>query len=163
MSETTQTTKLQQLTEFLLNSLTPIVKKNNIDAWQERGTLILSGEDKGQKGYQVAKWKHTAVIAIENFPHRQINPYNLLAMVAAFLLDSDWPRDEYNLDDPEIDIDLISKDNATVIIDVMLIDNIEIIPNSTGAVLFNGERFNVAMAPIDFAESVDVQLKEQNE
>lgn len=163
MSTCPNKTKLQQLTEFLLSSLTPIVKKNDIDAWQERGNLILSGEDKGQNGYQVAKWKHTAVIAIENFPHRQVNPYNLLAMVSAFLIDSEWPRDEYGLDDPEIDIDIISKDNATVLIDVMLIDNIELIPNPKGAVLFNGERFDVSIAPIDYAESVDIELKEQND
>jgi hypothetical protein len=152
-------TKLQELCEFLLSSLTPVIKKNNIDAWQERGTLILSGEDKGQEGYQVAKWKHTAVIAIENFPHRKVNPYNILAMVSAFLLDSDWPRDEYGLSDPEIDVDVISRDNATVLIDIELIDDIELIPDATGPVQFNGERYYVSIAPIEFAEDVDVNVK----
>jgi hypothetical protein len=158
-----ETTKLQQLCEFLLNSLTPIIKKNNIDAWQERGTLILSGEAKGKNSFEVAKWKHTAVIAIENLPHREINPYNLLAMVSAFLIDSDWPRDEYGLSDPEIDIDIISRDNATVLIEVELIDNIELIPDGKGAVQFNGERYCVALAPVDFAEVVDVEIESQNE
>lgn len=156
---TPEKTQLQQLCEFLLASLTPVIKKNNIDAWQERGTLILSGEDKGQNGYQVAKWKHTAVIALENFPHRKINPYNLLAMVSAFLIDSAWPRDEYGLSDPEIDVDIISKDNATVLIEVELIDNIELIPSATGPVLFNKERYYVSIAPIGFADDVDVNVK----
>lgn len=154
-----QKTQLQQLCEYLLTSLKAVIKTNNMDAWQERGTLILSGEDKGQDGYQVAKWKHTAVIAIENFPHRKVDPYNLLAMVSAFLIDSGWPRDEYGLDDPEIDIDVISKDNATVLIDVMLIDNIDLIPDPKGPVLFNGENFYVSLATYDFAETVDVNVK----
>ena len=153
-------TQLQQLTEFLLASLSPIVKANNIDAWQERGTLILSGEDRGQDGYHVAKWKHSAVIALEKFPHRRINPYNLLAMVSAYLIDSEWPRDQYGLDDPEIDIDADSKDSTTVLIEVQLLDDIELIPDENGPVQFNGGRYRVALVPIDFAESVDVQQKQ---
>ena len=123
-------TQLQQLTEFLLASLQPVINANNIDAWQERGTLMLSGEDKGSDGYQVAKWKHSAVIALEDFPHRKINPYNLLAMVAAYMLDSNWPRDIYGLGDPEIDIDVVSKDNSTVLIEVQLMDDIDLIPDN---------------------------------
>lgn len=156
-------TQLQQLTEFLLASLSPIVKANNIDAWQERGTLILSGEDKGQGGYQVAKWKHSAVIALEKFPHRRINPYNLLAMVSAYLIDSNWPRDEYGLDDPEIDIDSDSKDSTTVLIEVQLLDDIELIPDDNGPVQFNGGRYRVSLVPVDVAETVDLQQKSGDE
>lgn len=152
-------TKLQELCEFLLSSLTPVIQRNNIDAWQERGTLILNGEDKGQDGYQVAKWKHTAVISIENFPHRRVNPYNILAMVSAFLLDSEWPRDEYGLADPEIDVDVVTPDNAMVLIDIELIDDIELIPDAKGHIEFNGERYHVSIAPIEFAQDVDVNVK----
>ena len=109
---------MQQLGEHLLTSLKPVIKTNNIDAWQESGTLIINGEDRGENGYQVAKWKHTGVIAIENFPHRRIAAYSLLAMVAAFLIEHDSERDLYQLNDPEIDIDVVSSDNATVLIDV---------------------------------------------
>tara|TARA_B110000196_G_scaffold265960_1_gene239097 strand:+ start:269 stop:754 length:486 start_codon:yes stop_codon:yes gene_type:complete len=159
MSQCKIKTKLQQLCEYLLNNLQPVIKTNQMDAWQERGTLILSGEDKGLQGYQVAKWKHTAVIAIENFPHRQINPYNLLAMVSAFLIDSNWSRDEYGLEDPEIDVDVISKDNATIIIDVMLIDNIELIPDPQGPVVFNKARYQVSVADFNFAEDISVNVQ----
>jgi len=156
-------TKLQQLTEFLLTSLSPVIKANDIDAWQERGTLVLSGSDNGQNGFEVAKWKHSAVIAIEKFPHRKINPYNLLAMVSAFLLDSGWPRDEYGLDDPELDIEVISKDNATILIEVMLIDDIDIIPHEQGPILFNGQQYYVSLAATDFAESVNVSVNANGE
>lgn len=151
-------TQLQQLTEFLLGSLKPYVKANSIDAWQEGGTLILSSEDLGTGGYQVAKWKHKAVIIIENFPHLKVSPYNLLAMLAAFLLDSNWPRDELGLEDPTLDIDVVSNDNATVIIEVQLLDNIDLIPDANGPVLFNGSRYSVAMVPVYVAEEIDVQV-----
>jgi hypothetical protein len=162
MSHCLKKTKLQLLGEHLLKSLSPIIKTNNIDAWQENGTLILSGEDRGEGGYQVAKWKHTGVIAIENFPHRRIAAYSLLAMVAAFLIEHDSDRDNYQLADPEIDIDEISSDNATVIIDVELIDNIELIPDDDGPVFFNGTRYKVDIAPVNLAENVDVNVKSES-
>lgn len=152
-------TKLQQLTEFLLASLQPVIKANDIDAWQERGQLVLSGNDNGQDGFNVAKWKHSAVIAIEKFPHRKIDPYNLLALISAFLLDSGWPRDEYGLEDPELDIEVVSKDNATILIEVMLIDDIDLIPHEQGPILFNGERYYVSLASVDFAETVTVSVE----
>jgi len=151
-------TQLQQLTEFLLSSLKPYVKANSIDAWQEGGTLILSSEDLGNGGYQVAKWKHRAVIFIENFPHLKVAPYNLLAMLAAFLLDSNWPRDELGLEDPTLDIDVVSNDNATVIIEVELLDNIDLLPDENGPVLFNGSRYSVALVPVYIAEEINVQV-----
>lgn len=150
-------TQLQQLTEFLLCSLNPYVTANTIDAWQEGGTLILSGEDLGT-GYQVAKWKHNAVIVIENFPHLKVAPYNLLAMLASFLLDSGWDRDELGLADPTLDIDPISNDNATLIIEVELVDNIDLVPNAIGPVLFNGNRYSVALVTVNVAEEVTVQV-----
>jgi hypothetical protein len=149
-------TQLQQVTEFLLAGLQPYVKANNIDAWQEGGSLILSGEDMGAGGYQVAKWKHRATIAFENFPHHRVNPYNLLAMLAAYLIDSGWPRDEYDLADPELDIDVVSADNATVLVELELMDDIDLIPDTYGPVLFNGSRFRVALVSVNVAEDVDV-------
>ncbi|MDI5830197.1 phage tail protein [Shewanella xiamenensis] len=157
MSQTVS--QLQQVTEFLYQSLKPYVKANNIDAWQERGTLILSGEDLGNNGYQVAKWKHNAVIAIEQFPHTKFNAYNLLAMLPAFLLDSGWERDEYGLADPQLDIDVVSRDHAMVLIELELIDDIDLIPDDNGPVLFNGKRYRVALVPVDVAETADVQTR----
>lgn len=155
MSESQTKTQLQQLSEFLLSSLSPVITASNIDAWQEGGKLLLSGEDKGQGGYQVAKWRYTAVIALENFPHRKVNPYNLLGMIAAFLLDADWQRDEYGLQDPQLDIDIISNDNASIQIELELMDDIDLLPDEQGPVLFNGARYRVSLVPIDYAETVD--------
>lgn len=152
-------TQLQQVTEFLLASLSPYVTANNIDAWQENGTIMLNGESLGAGGYQVAKWKHNAVITVENFPHHRLNPYNLIAMLAAFLLSSEWPRDTYGLTDPTLDIDPISKDNATIIIELELMDTIDLLPDDTGPVLFDGQRYRVAMVPVNIAEDVDVQTQ----
>ena len=99
------------------------------------------------------------MIAIEQFPHRKFNAYNLLAMLPAFLLDSGWPRDEYGLADPQLDIDVVSKDHAMVLIELELIDDIDLIPDANGPVSFNGARYRVALVPVDVAETADVQTR----
>ncbi len=152
-------TQLQQVTEFLLAGLQPYVTANTIDAWQEGGSLILSGSDLGTEGYQVAKWKHRATIAFEKFPHHKVNPYNLLAMLASFLIDREWPRDEYRLSDPELDIDIVSKDSATVLIELELMDDIDLIPDAAGPVLFYGSRYRVSLVPVNTAEEVAVVVQ----
>jgi hypothetical protein len=80
-------------------------------------------------------------------------------MLSAFLIDSGWPRDEYQLSDPELDIDIVSKDNATVLIELELMDDIDLIPDAAGPVLFNGQRYRVALVPVNVAEEVDVQTQ----
>jgi len=150
-----QKTQLQLITEFLLASLKPHIKANNIDAWQEHGTIVICNEDLGLDGYRIAKWKHTAVIHIKNFPHLKVNPYNLLALIAAFLIDSGWDRETYDLADPDIDIDDESDDNTTVLIELQLLDDLEIIPDVNGGIPFNGKNYSLAIAPVNVAETID--------
>lgn len=148
-------TQLQLISEFLLASLGSTIKANDIDAWQEHGTLVISAEDKGLQGFMLAKWKHTAVISIERFPHRKLNPYSLLAMVAAYLIDNGADRDTYQLADPEFDIDVISKDHAQVLIQLELMDDIEVIPDANGAIAFNNQQYRIDIAPVNVAETID--------
>lgn len=160
MSQSAQKTQLQQITEDLLASLSPIIQANDIDAWQEAGTLLLGSDDLGN-GYRVGQWKHTAVIFIECFPHKRINPYNLLASIGIFFNSQEWAneRESLGLADPSIDIDIdpSSKDNAKIVIELELIDNIDIAPNAQGPLLFNGERYSVGLASIDVATEFELE------
>ena len=142
---------LQQLGEYLLTNLKPYVKPNDFDAWQESGTLLPNGEDLGT-GCRVAKWKYTANFVFDKFPHRKINQYNLFALIAVFLLENGEDREQFGLNDPEIDIDEQSEDSTQVIITIELMDDVEIVPDENGLIEFNGVRYRVDTAPIYFAE-----------
>ncbi|MCL1123532.1 phage tail protein [Shewanella surugensis] len=155
-------TQLQQLSEFLLASLSPIVKKGDLDAWQEGGTVMRHGDDLGH-GYRVAKWKYKASIAIERFPHTKINPYNLLGLIAAYFIDNAQERDDYQLGDPELTIDPISQDNTTIIIDVELMDNIDLLPDSNGPILFDGQRYRVSLVPVNVATDMSLFVHVKDE
>ena len=83
-----ENTIAHQTYQFLLNSLNGLVNANDVDAWQEEGTLILNSADKGN-GLVIAKWRYKATIEFERFPHKKINPYSLLAMIACYLSEHD--------------------------------------------------------------------------
>lgn len=155
-------TKLQQMTDFLMISLKGAIKANDIDAWQENGTLMLNGQDLGD-GIKIARWKSQAVITIENFPSKRINPYNVLAFLSVFLSEFDQEREQFGLNDPEIDIDEISSDNTTIIIEMDVIDDLELIPDPEGPITYFGEKY--LLAPIEnfVAENVDVELVNEPE
>ncbi len=144
----------QLLTAYLLKNLTGLVHANDIDAWQEEGELLLNPTDLGN-GYQIAKWKFKAVINIEKFPHRKANPYSLLALLACYLVENGEERDTYGLRDPELDIDAQSKDSSMIEITVDLMDDINIVPDENGSIVFHGERYRVDTVPIDIAEHAE--------
>ncbi|WP_417762184.1 phage tail protein [Shewanella sp.] len=156
---TQTTTKLQLLCQYLLNQMQPMIRPNQLDAWQERGQLIMNGEDLGNEGFLVANWRYTAVIQIEQLPQKRFDPYNLLAMVAAWISENDYQRDDYSMPDADIDIDEISSDNVTVTIELQLQDDVQIIPDETGPIIYNGERYRVAIVQIDVAETAEFQQK----
>lgn len=159
----TQTvSKLQQVCEYLANQLQPMIKPNNIDGWQSGGTLIINGQDLGT-GYLAANWKYDAVIQIERIPHKRFNAYEMLAMLSVWLIENDSERDTYGLTDPDLDIDMISDDHAQVTIDLQLMDDIELIEDPQGPIIFGGKNYRVSIAPINVAESGEVQSRSASE
>lgn len=152
--------KLQQLCDYLCQGMNPYVKPNDIDGWQGGGQLMINTEDLGLNGCLLAKWKYDAVIEIERLPHRKVNPYNLLGMIAVWLIEEDADRDDYGLSDPDLDITVISKDHAQVTIELDLIDDIELVPDEQGPIRYLGERYRISLVPINIAESAELQTKD---
>ncbi|MCW3171220.1 phage tail protein [Shewanella subflava] len=151
-------TVLNDLTMHLYESLKPAIKLNDIDAWQDNGQLHIIQDDQG-KGILIAKWQHSAVIAIERLPHRHINPYTVLAILAAWLSDNEWPQEEYGLTEPSIDIDVISHDHAQMFISLELVEDLEIEEDEQGPIQYLGKKFKLTNIVTDWAEEVQVENK----
>ncbi|HCE3234792.1 TPA: phage tail protein [Vibrio parahaemolyticus] len=157
MSETTYNkTKLEHLTDYIVSHLNTNVLDNKIDAWQERAAIMVDGEDRGNGGYIAAYWRYEAVISIEEFPHRQLDPRNLFALVACWLSDFDRERDIHELDDPEISVDVISHEAADVLIEIEMMEPIEMIPDEQGLITWRGTKYRVQAVPIDTAEEYEL-------
>ncbi len=157
MSETTYNkTKLEHLTDYIVSHLNTNVLDNKIDAWQENGSIVPNGEDRGNGGYIACHWKYNAVISIEEFPHRLLDPRCLLALVACWLSDYDITRNEDELGDPDLSVDVISSEVADVAIELEMIEPIELIPDPAGMIAWRGETYRVQAVEIYTAEEAEL-------
>ncbi|MFH4543421.1 phage tail protein [Vibrio alginolyticus] len=157
MSEITYNkTKLEHLTDYIVSHLNSNVLDNKIDAWQENGTIVPSGEDRGNGGYIACHWKYNAVISIEEFPHRLLDPRCLLALVACWLSDHDVTRNEDELGDPDLSVDVISSEVADVAIELEMMEPIELIPDPVGMITWRGETYRVQAVEIYTAEEAEL-------
>ncbi|TOZ70075.1 phage tail protein [Vibrio parahaemolyticus] len=157
MSETTYNkTKLEHLTDYIVSHLNANVLDNKIDAWQENGSIVPNGEDRGNGGYIACHWKYNAVISIEEFPHRLLDPRCLLALVACWLSDYDITRNEDELGDPDLSVDVISSEVADVAIELEMIEPIELIPDPAGMITWRGETYRVQAVEIYTAEEAEL-------
>lgn len=157
MSETTYNkTKLEHLTDYIVSHLNSNVLDNKIDAWQENGSIVPNGEDRGNGGYIACHWKYNAVISIEEFPHRLLDPRCLLALVACWLSDYDVTRNEDELGDPDLSVDVISSEIADVAIELEMMEPIELIPDPAGMITWRGETYRVQAVEIYTAEEAEL-------
>lgn len=151
---------LNQLALHLLSTLGPYVKANDIDAWQTDGKLHIIQDDLGH-GINIAKWQYSAVIAIERLPHIKFNPYIILAILAAWLADNEWPADEFGLAEPAIDIDIVSEDHAQILINIELMDDLGIVEDENGVIPYMGKKYRLENVPINWAEQVEIIVRSE--
>jgi len=150
-------TKLEHLTGYIISHLNTNVLDNKIDAWQENGKLIISGEDRGNDGILICYWRYRAVIRIEEFPHQLLNPYNLFALIACWLSDFDSERDEEeDMDDPDLSVDVLSHAIADVSVELDLMEPVEMIPDPLGMISYRGKTYRVQSVPVDTAEEAEL-------
>ncbi|EGQ8054728.1 phage tail protein [Vibrio parahaemolyticus] len=157
MSDTTYNkTKLEHLTDYIVSHLNSSVLDNKIEAWQERAAIVVDGEDRGNGGHIAAYWRYEAIISIEEFPHRLLDPRNVFALLACWLADYDRERDIHELDDPEITVDVINEESADVLIEIEMMEPIEMIPDEQGLITWRNQKYRVQAVPIDVAEEYEL-------
>lgn len=149
-------TKLEHLTTYIVSHLNSNVLENKMDAWQENGSIVPSGEDRGSGGYIACYWKYNAVISVEEFPHQLLDPRCLLALIACWLSDHEEDRNEQELEDPTLSVDVISSEAADVSIELELMEPIELVPDEAGMITWRGMRYRVQAVEIYTAEEAEL-------
>ena len=149
-------TKLEHLTAYIVSHLNTNVLENKMDAWQENGSIVPSGEDRGNGGYIACYWKYNAVISVEEFPHQLLDPRCLLALIACWLSDHEEERNEQELEDPTLSVDVISSEAADVSIELELMEPIELVPDEAGMITWRGRRYRVQAVEIYTAEEAEL-------
>lgn len=138
--------KLTALVEHIL-SVTG-VEREKVSAFVDQGELLLTGRNIGH-GIEVCLFKYDGVMCIERYAG---DGTFLAALVAAWLQDHDDRRD--GLKDPEIDIEINDFETSDVELAVEFEEPIEVVPDTSGPLLFGGRRWSVAPAPVYTAERI---------
>ncbi|MBC17039.1 MAG: hypothetical protein CL942_08310 [Desulfovibrio sp.] len=126
----------------------------------DQGAYFFTGKDLGH-GIEVAKLKYDAHIQIENLPDR--DSYTLLVFIPAWLADNDADRERDGLADPDIDISLNGDGTADVELLIEFEESLQLIPDESGSIPYNGQMWTVADVPIDVAEGVDKVARQSEE
>ncbi|MFA0179607.1 phage tail protein [Vibrio cyclitrophicus] len=157
MSDTAYSkTKLEHLTDYIVSHLNSSVLDNKIEAWQEGGSIVPSGEDRGNGGYIACFWKYNAVISVEEYPHQLLDPRCLLALIACWLSDHEEDRNEQELEDPTLSVDVISEEAADVSVELELMEPIELVPDEGGMITWRGKKYRVQAVEIYTAEEAEL-------
>ncbi|MFL7010939.1 phage tail protein [Enterovibrio norvegicus] len=149
-------THLEHLTAYMVAHLSGIVLDNKIDAWQENAQLMVSGENLGNGGFLMAQWQYNAVVSVEGFPHKAMDPRYLLASVACWISEFDPDRSEKGLVDPSVSVDVLDDGNVDVTIELELCEDIQMIPDSLGLIRYQGTQYRVQAVPIWTAQEAEI-------
>lgn len=140
--------KLQALTKALQ---TAGAASDATHAFADRGVLMPTGRDLGH-GIEIGRFRYDAVIQLERYPD---DAYALLAFVTAWLQEHDPDRESQGLGDPDVDVSLDDDRTADVELSVEFEEALELVPDESGPIEFNGQRWRVAEVPIDVADGLE--------
>jgi hypothetical protein len=87
----------------------------------------------------------------------------LLALVACWLSDHEEERNEQELEDPTLSVDVISSELADVSIELELMEPIELVPDSeAGMITWRGTKYRVQAVEIYTAEEAELVNETNN-
>lgn len=135
-----------------IKALLPAKCHKDFDAWMQDGTVRLAPKH-GGNGVQLARLDYQAVFLIEDLPFKELDPALVLATVAAWLQDHDTEREQFELPDPEYDVEPIDERTADLTISVQFSEPLYLQPDATGPITYDGQRYRVALYEVWVAET----------
>lgn len=150
--------QLESLTQFFKDNVPPramLAFSSEMDEMQ----YIPAQKDLGLGQYRLAILRSTALFSWERFPYRHCDPRLLMALMTAWLSETDRSLfAENGIDDssPEWDVSVDDQETATVVLTVPMVEELCIVPDEKGAIPFDGQRWRLADPEIWTALTVQV-------
>ncbi|WP_299940130.1 phage tail protein [uncultured Microbulbifer sp.] len=142
--------KLQAITAHLIGA--NLVAKPKLDSWMENVRLAPASKSLGN-GIRVSRAEYDAVILLEEYKG---DSDLVFALVTTWLMEHDSDRYHYKLAEPEIDVTPIDKDTVDVEITIRFLENVDLVRDDNGPITYRGQRYTVAVVPIDEPSQVAV-------
>ena len=152
--------KLSALTAYMCEQ--NLVDENQITSWMENGKLMPASKKTGES-YLICRYQYDAIFSIEGFVG---NSTLLIALISIWLTDNDPTRADDELPAPDMDVDIIDRDSADVEIGIRFREDIYIVANDNGPIVFNGERWELGYVSASVADAAAVgndQTKETDQ
>ncbi|WP_331352584.1 phage tail protein [Cellvibrio sp. UBA7671] len=142
--------KMQALATFLINQ--KLFAAEQFDYWMENGASEYSGKREGN-GYVICRFRYDAVFDVERYSQ---DASDFLVMVSIWLMENDGKRTEQDLPMPEWDVTPLDDSTTDVQVKISFDEDITIVPDDSGKILYRGNRYSVAPAVITDASKVGV-------
>lgn len=142
-----------------IKAILPAKCHKDFDAWMQDGTVRLTPKH-GGNGVQLARLDYQAVFLIEDLPFKELDPAWVLATVAAWLQDFDAEREQFELPDPEYDVEPIDERTADLTISVQFSEPLYLLPDALGPITYGGKQYSVAPYDVWVAERGQLWVNE---
>lgn len=126
-----------------------LVPQEKIDSWVENFKLIPNSKNLGW-GHRICVCEYRAVFSIEDYRKAPELP---LVLVSTWLLENDRQRNEQDLPTPDVDIDMADEARADVTIEVMFREDVELVEDPDGILIYAGKRWSISGVDVSLAET----------
>lgn len=142
--------KMQALASHLLSQ--NLFAAEQFDYWMENGSNEYSSKKIGN-GFLICRFRYDAVFSVERYNQ---SADLFLVLLSVWLMDNDCMRNDLDLPMPTVDVTPLDDTNVDLEVKVTFEENITILPDDEGPVLWGGARYSVAPAAIADANRIAV-------
>lgn len=142
--------KMQALATHLLEQ--KLFSAEQFDYWMENGTAEYAAKRVGQ-GVLLCRFRYDAVFSIERYTR---SAALFLAILSAWLLDKDEDREQDELPMPSVDVTPLNDRMADIEVTVAMSEDITLVPDEEGPVVFSGQRWTVKAVELNTATQAGV-------
>lgn len=147
--------KMQALATYLKSQ--NLFAAEQFDYWMENGTSVPASKKVG-KGMVLSRFEYDAVFDVERYAG---SADLFLALLSVWLMDNDDNRNKLELVDPAIEVHPLDDQTVDLEVTVRFSEDITVMPDDEGLILFNGNRYSIAPALITDANKVGVGDSQQ--
>lgn len=142
--------KMQALADFLRSK--NLFATEQFDYWMENGTAEYSTKRQG-KGLVLCRFQYDAVFSVERYTK---NADLFLVFISVWLMEHDSGREDLNLAMPDVDVTPLDDHTVDVEVKIIFSEDITVLPDDDGEILYSGGRWKVAPSPISDVNKIGV-------
>lgn len=137
-----------------------LFNQEDLDTWTEDIGIKGRGKVDGER-VLLHEISYRAVFVIETYAYKKHPIELLLTTVITWLMEND-DRSELDDSDPSVSPDVLDDDTASLELTINFEEDVYIVPDENGPILFKGKNWSLGDGEIDVAESIAmiVQVKD---